>query len=54
MFKLSEFLVLMAVGYLMFNKNRVGQLFGMFGSSVRAFRKGLTGGEDDRPTRSVN
>jgi len=53
MLKMGELLVFLAVGYLMFNKQRLGGLFGIFGSSVREFRKGLHGG-DDRPSRDLN
>ncbi len=52
MFKLSELLFFLAVGYFLFNGRKLGQLFGLVGESTRAFRSGLRG-ESDRPVRDV-
>lgn len=56
MFKMSELLFFLAVGYFLFNRSPgsgLGGLFGTLGTSVKEFKKALHGG-DDRPTRDLN
>lgn len=43
----TELLIVLAIVLLLFGASRLPQLFGALGSSVRNFKKGLSGAEKD-------
>lgn len=54
MFGWSEFLVIGAVVIIFFSARKLPELFGSVGKSVKSFKSGIKGEEDERPTRDVN
>jgi len=44
-----EILIVLAIVLLLFGVGRIGKIGGELGSSIRAFRKGLKGDEEEKP-----
>lgn len=53
MFGWSEFLVIGAVVIIFFSARKLPDLFGSVGKSVKSFKGGLNGEEEERTTREV-
>lgn len=53
MFGWSEFLVIGAVIIIFFSARKLPELFGSVGKSVKSFKGGLEGKEEERPSRDV-
>ena len=49
----SEILIIIALGVIVFNARRLPELAKALGSAKKAFKKGLAGEEEDRPSREV-
>ncbi|MHB0987972.1 MAG: twin-arginine translocase TatA/TatE family subunit [Bellilinea sp.] len=44
-----EILIVLVIVLLLFGVGRIGKIGGELGSSIRAFRKGLKGDEEEKP-----
>lgn len=53
MFGWAEFLVVGAVVIIFLSARKLPELFGSVGKSVKSFKTGLKGEEDERPSRDV-
>ena len=44
-----EILVVLAIVLLLFGVGRIGKIGGELGSGIRAFKKGIKGGDEEKP-----